>query len=54
MTPKSPDKLLAQIKCQRQKRNSLGHERTAEGMETPTPKRGEFIGNLAKVVRRKK
>lgn len=54
MTPKSPDKLRAQIKRQRHKRHSPGHERTAEGMETPTPKRSEFIGNLAKVVRREK
>ena len=30
-----------------------GHERTAEGKEVPTPTRGEFLGNLKRVIKPK-
>jgi len=48
MTPKTPRDLKRQIKEQREQPADEGHERTAEGEQVPTPKRGDFFGNLEK------
>jgi hypothetical protein len=54
VTPKNPDKLREQVETQQGEPAESGHERTAEGLETPTPTRGAFLGNLKKVARRVK
>ena len=54
MTPKNPDKLREQVEAQQGEPAESGHERTAEGLETRTPKRREFFGNLGKVSKGRK
>lgn len=51
MAPKKPNELRKQIEQQKGQPSEPGHERTAEGMETRTPKRREFFRNLEKVAR---
>ncbi|HEX6699392.1 MAG TPA: hypothetical protein VF101_01540 [Gaiellaceae bacterium] len=48
MPPKTPDELRAQVERANAQPSEPGKERTAEGMETRTPTRGEFFGNLRK------
>lgn len=48
MSPKTPDELKEQIE-NREPATEEGTERTAEGMETPTPERDDFFSNLKKV-----
>ncbi|MFL6007448.1 MAG: hypothetical protein ACJ744_14510 [Gaiellaceae bacterium] len=48
MPPKKPDELREQIEAQANEPASKGNERTAEGVETRTPSRDEFLGNLRK------
>ena len=48
MTPKTPDELREQIERENEKRSKAGHEKTAEGMETPTPSEDDFFANLEK------
>ncbi|MFL6013839.1 MAG: hypothetical protein ACJ74P_06040 [Gaiellaceae bacterium] len=49
MPPKKPTELREQIESQQdQPAIGAGMERTAEGMETRTPSRDEFFGNLRK------
>lgn len=52
MPPKRPDDLRKQIERANREPSEPGHERTAEGMETRTPSRGEFLGNLGKIARK--
>lgn len=48
--PKSPQELNKQIKKANEKAPATpGNERTAEGLDVPTPKRDEFFSNLEKV-----
>jgi hypothetical protein len=54
MTPKTPSELREQIEAQQNEPAAEGSERTAEGMETPTPSRDSFFGNLRKVARPEK
>ena len=49
MTPKNPDKLREQVEAQQSEPAKRGRERTAEGLETTTPKREKFFGNLKRV-----
>jgi hypothetical protein len=51
MTPKTPSELKTQIEKQRERPAKKDHERTAEGKEVPTPKRGDFFGNLDKAAK---
>jgi hypothetical protein len=51
MTPKNPDKLREQVEAQQGEPAESGHDRTAEGLETPTPTKGAFFGNLKRVIR---
>jgi hypothetical protein len=51
MPPKTPEKLQAQVEAQQGKPAEPEHERTAEGVETRTPSRDEFFGNLSKVAK---
>lgn len=48
MTPKTPAELKEQIERENEKRSKAGHEKTAEGMETPTPSEDDFFANLEK------
>ena len=43
VTPKNPDELRKRVEEQAKKPAEPWHERTAEGLETPTPKRGEVF-----------
>jgi hypothetical protein len=52
MPPKTPSELREQIEAQQNEPAAPGHERTAEGMETPTPSGSEFFGNLRKIARK--
>ncbi len=52
--PKTSDELREQIEAQQGQPAEPGNERTAEGMETRTPKRGEFLGNLEKLAEPKR
>jgi hypothetical protein len=48
--PKDPQELREQIERQQAENPPAdGKERTAEGKEVPTPKRGEFFDSLRKV-----
>jgi hypothetical protein len=48
--PKDPQELEEQIARQQAENPPAdGKERTAEGKEVPTPKRGDFLSNLEKV-----
>lgn len=49
MPPKTPKRLREEIEAQQEQPAPKGAERTAEGMDVPTPKRGDFFGNLKKV-----
>jgi hypothetical protein len=51
MPPKKPSELKKQISEQNNAPAKQGHERTAEGKTVPTPTRGAFFGNLAKLAR---
>lgn len=48
--PKTSEELREQIEAQQEQPTEPGNERTAEGMETRTPKRGEFLGHLEKAA----
>lgn len=50
MAPKTPNELREQIEAQQNEPAAEGNERTAEGMETPTPSRDSLLGNLRKVA----
>jgi hypothetical protein len=50
MPPKTPSELREQIEAQQNEPAAEGHERTAEGMETPTPSKNSFFGNLRKAA----
>lgn len=50
MPPKTPSELREQIEREQDQPATDGHERTAEGMETPTPSRDQFFGNLQRVA----
>ncbi len=52
MPPKTPKQLREEIKRANEEPSEPGRERTAEGMETRTPTRGEFFGNLGKLARK--
>ena len=53
--PKTPDELKEQIeKANEEPPATPGHERTAEGLNVPTPKRDDFFANLKKVSRSEK
>lgn len=49
--PKTPDELKEQIEKANEQPADEGHERSAEGLEVPTPTREGFFGNLKKVSR---
>lgn len=50
MAPKTPEQLREEAERQAAENPPApGHSRTAEGVETPDPERGELFGNLAKV-----
>lgn len=52
--PKTPDELKEQIEWEartRPKDAPADHERTAEGLEVPTPTRDDFFGNLETVAK---
>jgi hypothetical protein len=52
MPPKTPEELKEQAERQAAENPpAVGHERTPEGLEVPTPKRGDFFGTLKKVSR---
>jgi hypothetical protein len=48
MAPKTPAELKDQIEKQNEQSAEPGHERTSEGKEVETPKRGDFLRNLEK------
>jgi hypothetical protein len=50
--PKTPKQLREEIEAQQAEETAEGHERTAEGLETPTPSRDDFLANLGKVTKR--
>jgi hypothetical protein len=52
--PKTAEELIAEIEAQQGRPVTSGSEHTAEGMETRTPSRGEFFGNLDKLAASKK
>ena len=52
MPPKTPKDIREQLEAQHEQPAAQGNERTAEGMETRTPSRREFFGNLRKVARK--
>lgn len=53
--PKSPQELKEQIeKANEEPPATPGHERTAEGLDVPPPKRDDFFSNLEKVGKRNK
>ena len=54
MPPKTPDELREQIEKQNEDQPAKGSDRTAEGIEVPTPSREGFLGNLKKVTRPQK
>jgi hypothetical protein len=54
MTPKTPAELKEQIERENEKTSEAGYERTAEGMETPTPSEDDFFANLEKASQPKK
>jgi hypothetical protein len=50
MTPKTPQELKEQIERENAENPPAeGKDRTAEGLEVPTPSREGFLGNLKKV-----
>lgn len=50
MPPKTPSELKKQIeKANEEAPAARGHERTAEGLDVPTPTRDDFFSNLEKV-----
>jgi hypothetical protein len=49
MAPKTPKELKEQIDAQLDQPARPGHDRTAEGLSVPKPKRGDFFKNLEKV-----
>jgi hypothetical protein len=52
MPPKTPNELKEQLEQQNAgEPPAEGVERSAEGIELPIPKRGEVLGNLAKIAR---
>jgi hypothetical protein len=51
MTPKTSKQLREEIEAQQEQPATEGTERTAEGIDVPTPKRKDFFGNLEKVVK---
>lgn len=52
MTPKTPDELREQVEKQNAEQPAAkGKSRTAEGLETPDPKRSDFFSNLEKASR---
>jgi hypothetical protein len=51
MAPKTPNELREQVEAENKKRPAKGASRTAEGMETPDPKRSAFFSNLKKASR---
>jgi hypothetical protein len=51
MTPKTPSELKEQIEAQNEPPAAEGTELTAEGLEIPTPTRGQFFSDLEKVSR---
>jgi hypothetical protein len=54
MAPKDDKTLRERIEAQQNEPAAEGHERTAEGMETPTPSRRSFFRNLEKLARPKR
>jgi hypothetical protein len=50
MPPKTPKQLREQIEKANEESGNPGHQRTAEGMEVPTPSERELIGNLEKLA----
>lgn len=48
MAPKTPSELRQQLERENEEEPAEGESRTAEGMETPNPTRGEFFSNLEK------
>lgn len=53
MPPKKPNELREQIERENEQPSDAGHERTAEGMETPTPSEDDFFANLKKASKPK-
>lgn len=51
MPPKTPDELKEQLERENAQPAEKGKDRTAEGLEVPTPGREDFFGNLDKVSR---
>jgi hypothetical protein len=55
MPPKTPDELREQLEQQvADKPPREGQDRTAEGVDVPTPSRDDFMRNLEKVARPEK
>lgn len=52
--PKTPEELKEQIEQAQDEPADEGSERTAEGLEVPTPARGDFLRNLEKVSKPEK
>ena len=49
-SPKTPKELLAELLKRNKDRPADGHSMTAEGVKTPDPSRGDFLGNLEKAA----
>ncbi len=49
--PKTPQELKEQVEREQAENPPAdGQERTAEGLKVETPKRGDFFGNLKKLI----
>jgi hypothetical protein len=52
MPPKTPDELREQLEKQATEKPAReGRDRTAEGVEVPTPSRQDFLSNLERVTK---
>jgi hypothetical protein len=54
MAPKTPQELREQIEKQNEQPAQEGNERTAEGVEVPTPSRDDFFSHLREVSKPEK
>lgn len=49
LMPKTPEQLKAELEKQNERPTREDHDRTAEGLSVPRPKRDDFFANLEKV-----
>jgi hypothetical protein len=54
MPPKTSEELKEQLERENAQPAEKGKDRTAEGLEVPTPTRKAFLGNLEKVSKPEK